>query len=168
MLHQAANDGFRGLYLVCFDGPDAASGPRGLAILSNGDNRATLLNCAVAQKLLRSESGVFDPPLRGLDWGAVMDLSDFSMAGIKQEEIVNMGMHKCLLGAFMRPQRAGSSATSAAAVARASDEGERARKRPKTAAGAAGAADAADAGAGERGLRLSLHLYTTPSTSCSL
>ena len=39
MLHQAANDGFRGLYLVCFDGPDAVDGPRGFVVLCNGDNQ---------------------------------------------------------------------------------------------------------------------------------
>ena len=37
MLHQAANDGFRGVLLMCFDGPDADSGPRGLVVLANGD-----------------------------------------------------------------------------------------------------------------------------------
>ena len=40
MLHQAANDGFRGVLLVCFDGPDADRGPRGLVVLVNGDNQA--------------------------------------------------------------------------------------------------------------------------------
>lgn len=36
MLHQAANDGFRGVLLVCFDGPDARDGPRGVVVLANG------------------------------------------------------------------------------------------------------------------------------------
>ena len=49
MLHQAANDGFRGLFLVCFDGPSAANGPRGLVVLSNGDNNAMLLNMAMGR-----------------------------------------------------------------------------------------------------------------------
>ena len=62
MLHQAANDGFRGLYLVCFDGPDAAEGPRGMVVLSNGDNNAMMLNCAVSRGLLTSEAA-FSPPL---------------------------------------------------------------------------------------------------------
>ena len=51
MLHQAANDGFRGLFLVCFDGPSAANGPRGLVVLSNGDNDAMLFNCAMARAM---------------------------------------------------------------------------------------------------------------------
>lgn len=36
MLHQAANDGFRGVLLICFDGPDARDGPRGVVVLANG------------------------------------------------------------------------------------------------------------------------------------
>ena len=48
MLHQAANDGFRGVLLVCFDGPDADNGPRGLVVLANGDNQAMLLVAAYA------------------------------------------------------------------------------------------------------------------------
>ena len=54
MLHQAANDGFRGLFLVCFDGPSAANGPRGLVVLSNGDNDAMLFNCAMARAMLEA------------------------------------------------------------------------------------------------------------------
>ena len=41
MLHQAANDGFRGLFLVKFDGPEYA-GPSGLVVLVNGDNDGML------------------------------------------------------------------------------------------------------------------------------
>ena len=48
MLHQAANDGFRGVLLMCFDGPDADNGPRGLVVLANGDNQAMLLVAAYA------------------------------------------------------------------------------------------------------------------------
>ena len=112
MLHQAANDGFRGLYLVCFDGPDAALGPRGFVVLSNGDNDAMLLNCCVARRLLQSDVA-FDPPLSALDWSKVPALkgaddgeSDsaeggFSLDGVKQEEIVNMGIQALVLNAFV-------------------------------------------------------------------
>jgi CubicO group peptidase (beta-lactamase class C family) len=110
MLHQAANDGFRGLYLVCFDGPDAALGPRGFVILSNGDNNAMLLNCCVARRLLQSDAA-FDPPLSALDWtvpamGAGESDGDcgavwFSLEGLKQEEIVNMGIQALVLNAFV-------------------------------------------------------------------
>lgn len=112
MLHQAANDGFRGLYLVCFDGPDAALGPRGFVILSNGDNNAMLLNCCVARRLLQSDVA-FDPPLSALDWAKVPALKGagdgdgdsgeggFSLQGLKQEEIVNMGIQALVLNAFV-------------------------------------------------------------------
>ncbi|MFT5318489.1 MAG: malate synthase, partial [Chlamydiales bacterium] len=48
-VHQAANDGFRGLYLVCYKGPDEG---KGFVIVSNGDNKATLLNCEIARNLM--------------------------------------------------------------------------------------------------------------------
>ena len=56
MLHQAANDGFRGVLLVCFDGPDAAAGPRGFVLLANrelGDTVVTAftLGCGRALSL---------------------------------------------------------------------------------------------------------------------
>ena len=59
MLHQAANDGFRGVLLMCFDGPDADSGPRGLVVLANGDNQAMLLVAAYA--LRRSNLSAHSP-----------------------------------------------------------------------------------------------------------
>ena len=40
-VHQAANEGFRGVYIACFEGPDAG---KLMVLLSNGDNNATLLN----------------------------------------------------------------------------------------------------------------------------
>jgi hypothetical protein len=38
MVHQAANDGFRGVYVVCFDGPEYTrrNGPSGFVCLANG------------------------------------------------------------------------------------------------------------------------------------
>jgi hypothetical protein len=55
MLHQAANDGFRGLYVVCFDGPDyhRRGGPCGYVVNTNGDNEAALLNTAVSVAVLK-------------------------------------------------------------------------------------------------------------------
>merc|ERR1712176_1640217 len=69
MLHQAANDGFRGVLLVCFDGPDAAEGPRGFVILANGDNAAVNLVSAVARGLLCAPRGPFARV--ALDWSRV-------------------------------------------------------------------------------------------------
>lgn len=103
MLHQAANDGFRGLLLVCFDGPDAARGPRGVVVLCNGDNQGMLLNAAITRELLQSQLA-FQPPLQGLDWSAVPSMEDgFSMEGMKQEEIVNLGIKDLVLNAFLKP-----------------------------------------------------------------
>ena len=98
MLHQAANDGFRGLYLVCFAGPGAAAGPTGLVILANGDNSAVPLICAVARRLLESPNLV----ATGLDWSRVpAPDTAFSVAGLRQEEIVNLGYKELLLNAFV-------------------------------------------------------------------
>ena len=49
MLHQAANDGVRGLYMLCFEGVDAG---KGFVILSNGDNPAVLFQCELTRHLL--------------------------------------------------------------------------------------------------------------------
>ena len=96
MLHQAANDGFRGLFLVCFDGPSAANGPRGLVVLSNGDNDAMLFNCAMARAMLEGLG-----PVAGLDFSTVPDPSaGFDSSGLKQEEIVNLGFKSLVLDAF--------------------------------------------------------------------
>ena len=95
MLHQAANDGFRGLFLVCFDGPSAANGPRGLVVLSNGDNNAMLLNMAMARAMLEA----LEPA--GFDLGSVPDVAaGFDTTGMRQEEIVNLGFKGLVLDAF--------------------------------------------------------------------
>lgn len=103
MLHQAANDGYRGVYLVCFDGPDAAEGPRGVVVFSNGDNNAMFLNCEICTLLLKS-AVVFNPPLIGLDWNRVKSIEGgFDPSGLKQEEIINLGLKELVLNAFVRP-----------------------------------------------------------------
>ncbi|KAH8065159.1 beta-lactamase [Aureococcus anophagefferens] len=63
MAHQAATEGFRGIYVVCFDGPAAASGPSGFVVLANGDEQASFLLADVCQSMLRK-----------LDWDG-LDLS---------------------------------------------------------------------------------------------
>jgi len=102
MLHQAANDGFRGVLLICFDGPDARDGPRGVVVLANGDNAAVGLFAVVLRALLTSSSA-FSPPLAGLDWTDIPRHEDFSTAGMKQEEIVNLGLKELVLKAFVKP-----------------------------------------------------------------
>ena len=92
MLHQAANDGFRGVYAVVFDGPDAADGPVGFVLLANGDNKAMFMNCEIALALLR-RSGV-----RGVDPARVAGVT-FD-ANVSQEQIVNLGLKELVFAAF--------------------------------------------------------------------
>jgi len=102
MLHQAANDGFRGVLLVCFDGPDAAEGPRGFVILANGDNAAVNLVSAVARRLLCAPRGPFARV--ALDWSRVPDPDvPYLSRASSQEEIVNLGLKEQVLNAFVKP-----------------------------------------------------------------
>lgn len=55
---QAANDGLRGLYMLCFEGPDQG---KGFVILCNGDNPGVLFQCEVARYLL-GEKGLLSFP----------------------------------------------------------------------------------------------------------
>jgi len=84
MLHQAANEGFRGLYFVCFDGAEyhRRGGPSGFVALANGDNGAVPMLGDVAVSLLRDVLAY-----GGFDWrreGATVDIST-----VAQEQIVN-------------------------------------------------------------------------------
>ena len=92
MLHQAANDGFRGVYAVVFDGPDAAAGPVGFVLLANGDNRAMFMNCEIALALLRRAR------VRGVDPARVAGVT-FD-ANVAQEQIVNLGLKELVFAAF--------------------------------------------------------------------
>jgi len=96
-LHQAANDGFRGLYVMVFDGPDAKKGPTGFVLLSNGNNNAMFLNCEVSRMALEALR------LRGVDFSRVdgeKKSSGFQIKEIKQEEIVNRGLKEMVFDAF--------------------------------------------------------------------
>ena len=94
MLHQAANDGFRGLFLVCFDGPDAGNG---FVILSNGDNNAMFLNCQLCNDLLQRLG------FKGVDRSLLSSNSQFSTKNFRQEEIVNLGIKELVLKSFVQP-----------------------------------------------------------------
>eukprot|EP00946_MAST-07B_sp_MAST-7B-sp1_P004151 g4151.t1 len=96
MLHQAANDGFRGVFFVCFDGPDAG---RGFVLLSNGDNNAMFMNCELCRALLKRMR------VEGMDWSALRlgGEGGFDIAGLKQEEIVNLGIKQLVLEACIQP-----------------------------------------------------------------
>lgn len=95
MVHQGANDGFRCLFLHCYDGPDRG---KGLVILANKDNEAMLF-IAEATQLILSEMN-----LSGVEkdkFGKV-----FSTDKLRQEEIVNLGYKNLIFEAFtpLRPE----------------------------------------------------------------
>ncbi|KAH8097165.1 beta-lactamase [Aureococcus anophagefferens] len=103
MLHQAANDGFRGFFLVCFDGPSADGGPAGLVVLCNGDNGGVLFNCAVARALLASEDA-FRAASRA-STGPRAGPADGDYAGLRQERSQPRPPRP---RAFVDPQRGGA------------------------------------------------------------
>jgi allantoicase len=88
-VHQGANDGFRCLFIYCFDGPDRNTG---FTILSNSDNNAVLFIAKAAQLLLQ------ELKIEGLDSSKFK--SDFNMSEIPQEQIVNLGYEKLVFSAF--------------------------------------------------------------------
>ena len=97
MLHQAANDGFRGVYAVVFDGPDAVNGPRGFVLLVNGDNKGKFFMCECARQLLEKVLKI-----QGMDWSRCA-AQGLSTDGLKQEEIVNLGLKGMVFDAFDPP-----------------------------------------------------------------
>ena len=86
-IHQGANDGFRALFVHCFAGPDHG---KGFVICANGDNRAVPAIAEIATALF----GALE--LRGVQPPA----ADFDFAGLRQEEIVNLGYKKLLFDGF--------------------------------------------------------------------
>lgn len=92
MLHQAANDGFRGMYLVCFDGPDKG---KGFVIVANGDTPAVFLNSALAVLCLKKLN------IQGVDLSIVQNKEDsFDLSHIPQEQIVNLVYKHLVFDAF--------------------------------------------------------------------
>lgn len=107
MMHQAANDGYRGVYMYCFDGPDAG---KGFLILLNGDNPGVLFQCELCRHFLGPSgnlhlhtvssfslmfvaSMLIGLHMEGIDHTKYhkSDLS-FDMSTVKQESIVNKGI----------------------------------------------------------------------------
>ncbi len=89
-VHQGANEGFRALYLQCFDGPDRG---KGAVFLANSDNQAVGFIAESAQLILRKLG------FTGIDFGKFAH--DFKFQGLAQEQIVNLGYKKLLLDAFL-------------------------------------------------------------------
>lgn len=88
-IHQGANEGFRAIYIHCFDGPDRG---KGFTILANGDNRAVAFVAETARELLQSLE------IRGVNFSKLTNAFDFS--GLAQEQIVNLGYKQLLFAAF--------------------------------------------------------------------
>eukprot|EP00301_Raphidiophrys_heterophryoidea_P007996 c1301_g1_i1.p1 GENE.c1301_g1_i1~~c1301_g1_i1.p1 ORF type:complete len:402 (-),score=62.55 c1301_g1_i1:86-1255(-) len=88
--HQAANDGFRGVYLICFEGPDAG---KGFVVSTNGDNKSVLIVAQTLQYLLRNSDW------QGVDPNKLSEHS-FDWTGIPQEQIVNLAYKRLVFSAF--------------------------------------------------------------------
>ena len=116
MLHQAANDGFRGVYMLCFEGNDCG---KGFLILANGDNPAVLFQSELARYLLGPKGNMIlfkcFPSLLiaylspGLNFSGInfqyyeQNPIQFDMKSVTQESIVNKGLKDLVINAFIQP-----------------------------------------------------------------
>jgi hypothetical protein len=91
MLHQGANDGYRVICLHCFDGVDKG---RGFTVACAGDQHGVLFNCEASREVVRLLG------FAGVRVDQFRELPDLRTAGLKQEEIVNIGYRDLLLSAF--------------------------------------------------------------------
>ncbi|MBD64998.1 MAG: hypothetical protein CME62_07305 [Halobacteriovoraceae bacterium] len=92
-LHQGANDGFRAIYLYCFDGPDLG---KGLSILANDELNAVYMIAEMAKAIFS------ELKITGVDFSKLP--TEFSAKNLKSEEIVNIGYKELLLKAFKQTQ----------------------------------------------------------------
>lgn len=88
-IHQGANEGFRCIYLHCFDGPDKN---KGLTILCNADVQGVLFNAEATQLILKALN------MSGIDFSKFSGSFDFSKT--PKEQIVNMGYKNLVFNAF--------------------------------------------------------------------
>lgn len=91
MLHQGANDGFRCIFLHCYDGPDRG---KGLVSLCNGDLKGVLFNAQVTQLVLKALN------ISGIEYEKFK--TDFRFETLPQEQIVNLGYKNLVLDALKR------------------------------------------------------------------
>jgi len=89
-IHQGANDGFRALFVHCYDGPDRG---KGFTIFCNGDNNGVRFVSEAAQVLLK------ELDFKGVD--PSLFAADFQSAGIPQEQIVNQTYKEMIFKAFV-------------------------------------------------------------------
>ena len=88
-IHQGANEGFRCLYVHCFDGPDQGSG---LVILCNADKKGVNFIAEAAQEILKSLN------ISGIDFHKFK--STFSSENVSAENLVNKGYKELIFEAF--------------------------------------------------------------------
>eukprot|EP00927_Polykrikos_kofoidii_P043174 TRINITY_DN37225_c0_g1_i1.p1 TRINITY_DN37225_c0_g1~~TRINITY_DN37225_c0_g1_i1.p1 ORF type:complete len:1056 (+),score=177.89 TRINITY_DN37225_c0_g1_i1:156-3170(+) len=97
MIHQAANEGFRGYYIVCFDGAlYEAHGPTGFVCLANGDNASVPMIADVGVRLLRD---IF--AYSGFNWKR--SVSQMNSSAISQEQIVNQLLKEMVFKSAVDP-----------------------------------------------------------------
>lgn len=88
-IHQGANEGFRAIFIQCYEGPDSG---KGLVVQCNGDNRGVLLIAEVVRELL-AVLQIQGITLEKLPF-------EFGFQGLPQEQIVNLGYKSLLFDAF--------------------------------------------------------------------
>ncbi len=88
-VHQGANDGFRALFVHCFQGPDRG---KGFTIFANADSNGVLFVTEVAQDLLRRLK------IGGVDTGAFR--TEWSPGKTASAEIVNRAYRDLIFSAF--------------------------------------------------------------------
>lgn len=89
-IHQGANDGFRAIFIHCFQGPNKGLG---FTIQSNGELNAVLFISEVSQMLLRELN------IEGIDFSKFKE--NFKVDNLSQEEIVNIGYKSLIFDAFI-------------------------------------------------------------------
>ncbi|MBC7714900.1 MAG: serine hydrolase [Rhizobacter sp.] len=88
-IHQGANDGFRAIFIHCFQGPDKG---KGFTVLCSGELNAVLFISEISQMLLRELN------ISGIDFNKFKE--NFSVTNLSQEEIVNIGYKSLIFDAF--------------------------------------------------------------------
>jgi malate synthase len=89
-VHQAANDGFRGVYVACYAGPDAG---HAMVLLNNGNDNGALLNAELLATLLQEEGW------SGMQWDKVTLPSAIDNS-ISQANRVNFILRDAVFNAF--------------------------------------------------------------------
>ncbi|MDO9183344.1 MAG: aldolase/citrate lyase family protein [Bacteriovorax sp.] len=89
-IHQGANDGFRALYIHCYEGPNIG---QGLTLLCSGEMKGVLFNSEIAQAILKYLN------IEGIDFTKFK--TTFEIENIPQEEIVNIGYKNLVFKAFL-------------------------------------------------------------------